>query len=138
MGRVRAAYASLLSEINSLMTDMERSSGTFICDLPDVRVIQYAVCAHYMVPVQVMASPIRSDAYCKPRHVAMYLARQLTKHSLMELGRCFARDHGSVIWAIKSIKNQVELKPAFANELAGITASVRAKFSNPARKEIAA
>jgi chromosomal replication initiator protein len=39
----------------------------------------------------------------------MYLARQLTKHSLQEIGDAFGgRDHGTVIHACKTVENMME------------------------------
>jgi chromosomal replication initiator protein len=39
----------------------------------------------------------------------MYLARQLTKHSLQEIGDAFGgRDHGTVIHACKTVDNMME------------------------------
>jgi len=39
----------------------------------------------------------------------MYLTRQLTKHSLQEIGDAFGgRDHGTVIHACKAVDNMLE------------------------------
>jgi chromosomal replication initiator protein len=43
----------------------------------------------------------------------MYLTRQLTKHSLQEIGDAYGgRDHGTVIHACKSVDNMLEQDPA--------------------------
>lgn len=44
-----------------------------------------------------------------PRQIAMYLCRELTTHSLPEIGRAFGgRDHTTVIHAYNKIKNQLD------------------------------
>jgi chromosomal replication initiator protein len=42
----------------------------------------------------------RRPEFVKPRHVAMYLAREAGERSLPEIGRAFNRDHTSVLYAI--------------------------------------
>ena len=68
--------------------------------------IQQAVCAHYKLDRQEMASQRRSRVVARPRQVAMYLAKTLTPRSYPEIGRKFGgRDHSTVIHAIRTIEN---------------------------------
>jgi len=56
-----------------------------------------------------LSSSRRAQAVVRPRHVAMYLAKQLTSRSLPEIGRKFGkRDHTTVMYAIRRIE---ELRP---------------------------
>jgi chromosomal replication initiator protein len=56
-----------------------------------------------------MTSKRRPANIAMPRQIAMYLARQLTKHSLQEIGDAFGgRDHGTVIHACKTVDNMME------------------------------
>ena len=56
-----------------------------------------------------MTSKRRPANIALPRQIAMYLARQLTKHSLQEIGDAFGgRDHGTVIHACKTVENMME------------------------------
>ena len=49
----------------------------------------------------------RSKVIAFPRHIAMYLARELTNHSLSEIGEFFGgRDHTTVLHAYGKIKKQ--------------------------------
>jgi chromosomal replication initiator protein len=55
-----------------------------------------------------MTSRRRPNHIAIPRQVAMYLSRQLTKHSLVEIGEAFGgRDHGTVIHACKAVDNML-------------------------------
>ena len=49
----------------------------------------------------------RSKVVAFPRHIAMYLSRELTSHSLSEIGEFFGgKDHTTVLHAFKKIKKQ--------------------------------
>lgn len=138
MTRVRGAYSALMQAIDEVVQELERTTGTFYCERPSIRLIQEVVCAHYMVPVQCMASPGRSVAFVRPRHVAMYIAREITPHSLVDIGRCFARDHGSVIWACAAIDKAAETDAKFAKELDALKTSCRVRIYQGNNREAAA
>ena len=71
--------------------------------------IQRRVAAHYNIKPAELSSSRRARAVVRPRHVAMYLAKQLTSRSLPEIGRKFGkRDHTTVMYAIRRIE---ELRP---------------------------
>lgn len=70
-----------------------------ICD------IKAAVCGAFDVLPIDMVSARRGRDVARPRQVAMYLARQLTAHSLPGIGRFFGgRDHTTVIHAIHKVE----------------------------------
>jgi chromosomal replication initiator protein len=56
-----------------------------------------------------MTSRRRPASVAYPRQLAMYLSRQLTKSSLMDIGEAFGgRDHGTVIHACKKVVEQIK------------------------------
>ena len=66
--------------------------------------IQKAVAAHYKIRVSDLLSSSRSRSIARPRQLAMALAKELTKHSLPEIGKAFGgRDHSTVIHAARKI-----------------------------------
>jgi chromosomal replication initiator protein len=66
--------------------------------------IQKAVAAHYKIRVNDLLSASRSRSVTRPRQLAMALAKELTKHSLPEIGRAFGgRDHSTVIHAARKV-----------------------------------
>lgn len=66
--------------------------------------IQKAVASHYKIRVSDLLSSSRSRSVARPRQVAMTLAKELTKHSLPEIGKAFGgRDHSTVIHAARKI-----------------------------------
>ena len=70
--------------------------------------IQRAVAEHYDVRLADMTSKRRPANIAFPRQVAMFLARELTKCSLNEIGDAFGgRDHGTVLHAHKLVKRRM-------------------------------
>ena len=67
--------------------------------------IQRAVCDVFKVTLTDMVSKRRARVIARPRQVAMYLCKQMTKRSLPDIGRRFGgRDHTTVMHAVKRIK----------------------------------
>lgn len=70
--------------------------------------IQRRVAEHYDVRLADMTSKRRPANIAFPRQVAMYLARELTKSSLSEIGEAFGgRDHGTVLHAHRLIREKI-------------------------------
>jgi chromosomal replication initiator protein len=66
--------------------------------------IQKTVADYYKLKVAEMYSKKRTRAIARPRQVAMWLARELTHHSLPEIGEAFGgRDHTTVLHACRTI-----------------------------------
>ena len=70
--------------------------------------IQRRVADHYDVRLADMTSKRRPANIAFPRQVAMYLARELTKASLSEIGEAFGgRDHGTVLHAHRLVRERI-------------------------------
>ena len=70
--------------------------------------IQRRVAEHFDVRLADMTSKRRPANIAFPRQIAMYLARELTKASLNEIGEAFGgRDHGTVLHACKLVKRRM-------------------------------
>ncbi len=71
--------------------------------------IQRRVAEHFDVRLADMTSKRRPANIAFPRQIAMYLARELTKASLNEIGEAFGgRDHGTVLHACKLVKKRMK------------------------------
>jgi len=71
--------------------------------------IQKVVCEYYKIKMNDMVSKRRSRSVARPRQVAMALAKELTNHSLPEIGEAFGgRDHTTVLHACRKIKELQE------------------------------
>lgn len=69
-----------------------------------LELVQKTVADFYKIKVAEMYSQKRTRAIARPRQVAMWLARELTSHSLPEIGDAFGgRDHTTVLHACRTI-----------------------------------
>jgi len=79
---------------------------------PSIRSIQCATCEAFDVSLEDVLGRERSARIAWPRHVAMYLARQLTDRTLPAIGREFgARDHTTVINACRRTEDRIAADP---------------------------
>jgi chromosomal replication initiator protein len=89
--------------------------------------IQKTVADYYKVRVADLLSKRRSRSVARPRQVAMALAKELTSHSLPEIGDAFGgRDHTTVMHACKRIRElrdtEQRMQEDYSNLLRTLTA----------------
>ncbi|WP_345317561.1 chromosomal replication initiator protein DnaA [Ferrimonas gelatinilytica] len=82
--------------------------------------IQKTVAEYYKIKVADLLSKRRSRSVARPRQVAMALAKELTNHSLPEIGDAFGgRDHTTVLHACRKIgelrEESHDIKEDYAN-----------------------
>lgn len=83
------------------LSDILANSETVV----SIERIQKAVAEYYKVRVNDLLSSRRNRTIARPRQVAMTLAKELTDHSLPEIGDKFGgRDHTTVLYATRRIK----------------------------------
>jgi chromosomal replication initiator protein len=71
--------------------------------------IQKTVADFYQLRLQDLLSKRRSRSLARPRQVAMALSKELTEHSLPEIGEAFGgRDHTTVLHACRTIRDLTE------------------------------
>ncbi|AGA88881.1 chromosomal replication initiator protein DnaA [Thioflavicoccus mobilis 8321] len=88
--------------------------------------IQKVVAEYYKIRITDLISAKRTRSISRPRQIAMTLAKELTKHSLPEIGTAFGgRDHTTVIHATKKInslrKEEIAVEEDYKNLLRILT-----------------
>jgi len=79
--------------------------------------IQKTVAEYYKVKVADLLSKRRSRSIARPRQMAMALSKELTNHSLPEIGDHFGgRDHTTVIHACRKVKELVVSENNFSED----------------------
>ena len=116
--------------VKSIQTNQRRSSSA-------LTVIKL-VAARLGVPFRDIADKSRMAEIVEARHLAVWLARNVSHESLAGIGRLVARDHGSVLHAIHAIEDRRATEPDFlklTDELRGwVEAQLRNRFLKVNRK----
>ncbi len=106
-----ATFASLnpgelkTETIETLLRDILQEEARRVVTIEQ---IQKAVAEQFDLRLSDMTSKRRPANIAFPRQVAMYLARELTKFSLNEIGEAFGgRDHGTVLHAHRLVKTRL-------------------------------
>lgn len=74
--------------------------------------IQRIVAEYYKIKINDLLSPRRTRSVARPRQVAMALSKELTSHSLPEIGENFGgRDHTTVLHACRKVLELRESNP---------------------------
>ncbi|MBF0217861.1 MAG: chromosomal replication initiator protein DnaA, partial [Candidatus Omnitrophica bacterium] len=88
--------------------------------------IQEAIADHFNISVKELKSRKRTQAIAYPRQIAMYLARELTGHSLPEIGSSMGdRDHTTVLHAVDKIKRDLSTNSNLKGLLDKLTARIK-------------
>jgi chromosomal replication initiator protein len=136
-GRVQTNIRELEGCLNRLMAyqqlhhtdltmDVARAAMTSLGnDMRESRLngkqIAQAVAEYYHISLDAMCGKQRDKHIVMPRQIAMYLIRQETQISLLEIGQIFGgRDHSTVLHACEKIDREVNINPTLRREIVAI------------------
>ena len=111
-----------LPNISRAIDDMFKSEGNA---LPTPSLIISQVCKFYSIDEVLLRGTQKNKGTAEARQIAMYLIRKLTNLSLPDIGKEFARDHSTVLYAIRKV--EVALKngdTTMQNNIRDITANI--------------
>ena len=111
-----------LPNISRAIDDMFKAEGNA---LPTPSLIISQVCKFYSVDEEKLRGTLKNKGTSEARQVAMYLIRKLTNLSLPDIGKEFAKDHTTVLYAIRKV--EVALKNGdsnMQNNIRDITANI--------------
>jgi len=111
-----------LPNISRAIDDMFKSEGNA---LPTPSLIISQVCKFYSIDEVLLRGTQKNKGTAEARQIAMYLIRKLTNLSLPDIGKEFARDHSTVLYAIRKV--EVVLKngdTTMQNNIRDITANI--------------
>ena len=83
-------------------------------DLSDV---MGAVAEHFNIPEKSILSQNRSKEIMQARHVAIYLSRELTGHSLNEIGLYMHRTHATILHSYSLMCQQLDIDPVLRQQV---------------------
>ena len=95
--------------------------------LVNVENIQKTVAEYFKVRVADLLSAKRTRSVTRPRQTAMALAKELTNHSLPEIGQMFGgRDHTTVLHACRKVQALKESDSKFAEDYSNLMRTLSA------------
>ncbi len=129
-GALKRVIASAHFTGRAIDIDLIKESLKDLLALQDKQVtldnIQRTVAEYYKIKVADLMSRRRSRSVARPRQMAMALAKELTQHSLPEIGDSFGgRDHTTVLHACRKIKelreSNSDIREDYKNLLRSLT-----------------
>ncbi|MFN5744622.1 MAG: chromosomal replication initiator protein DnaA [Methylococcaceae bacterium] len=95
--------------------------------LVNVENIQKTVAEYFKIRVADLLSAKRTRSVTRPRQAAMALAKELTNHSLPEIGQMFGgRDHTTVLHACRKVQELKESDNKFAEDYSNLLRTLSA------------
>ena len=92
---------------------------------PMISEIQAATCEYFGIAPSELMSSTRERRVSRPRQIAMFIARGMTRQSLPEIGRRFGgRDHTTIIHGIRQIERLIGEVPEVASDVIAVKAFV--------------
>jgi chromosomal replication initiator protein len=129
-GALKRVIASAHFTSRAIDVELIKESLKDLLALQDKQVsldnIQRTVAEYYKIKVADLMSKRRSRSVARPRQVAMSLAKELTNHSLPEIGDSFGgRDHTTVLHACRKIRElretDADIREDYKNLLRSLT-----------------
>ncbi len=103
-----------LENTKEILRDLLRSNEKVVT----IEEIQKKVAEKFDIKVSDLCSSKRTRDVAKPRHMAIYLAKQCTSKSLSEIGKRFGgKDHTTIRHAVLRIESLIKTDLAFAEEM---------------------
>jgi chromosomal replication initiator protein len=124
-----------LSSLTGRPIDLELAGEALKNLVPDplqkaitIDLIQRQVATFYQLTVDELKEKKRTRAVSYPRHVAMYLCRELTDFSLPRIGQEFGgRDHTTVIHACDKIREDLKASPDLQGTMRSLVEIIRGR-----------
>ena len=79
--------------------------------------IAKVIADNYQISVPDLKGKKRDKKFVVPRQIAIYIARQLTEMSYMELGNEFNKDHSTIMHAYEKIEDQIKVDPSLDSKI---------------------
>jgi chromosomal replication initiator protein len=111
----RSLAEIVLRDLISDISSMQISTAT----------IMAATAEYFDTTVEELRGPAKTRALAQSRQIAMYLCRELTDLSLPKIGQAFGRDHTTVMYAEKKIRNEMASRREVFNQVKELTTRIR-------------
>ena len=114
IARFRIEYDTMLNTAQAISRIIEvEAGGPANNHSKRLAMIQRTVADHYQLPIECMASKVRTREYAECRQVAMFLCRELTRFSLDDIAASFrpGMDHNTITHGVHVITDRISTDP---------------------------
>ena len=114
---LEGAYAKITAHVQFTHEPVDvETAGRLLGEIYDrpvkeisIEKIQRKVAEYYHIKPSDIIGKNRSRSIARPRQIAMYLSRKLTRHSFPEIGTFFGnKDHTTVLFAVNKIEKELK------------------------------
>lgn len=112
------------SEIEMVVKDAVQKNNESI-PTPDVIISE--VSRFFGMDETILRGPSRSRNVVAARNIAMYLIRQITGLSTVELGRIFGRDHSTALHSLDQVTEKLESDSTISQTIKDITLNINSR-----------
>ena len=127
-GALKQVNAMASFKGSPLTLDVAQEALRHLVEIQDRQItlanIQRTVASYFDLDMSEILGKSRKANIVKPRQLAMYIARELTDHSLPEIGREFLRDHSTVMHAYDKISGELETNIRLKRDFDALKASL--------------
>jgi chromosomal replication initiator protein len=110
MNQNMTGVPATIESANQVLKRMLKINTGIPLDMP---LIQKVVSQHFGIKIADMTSKNRSQKYVIPRHVAMYLAKEILQTTTTEIADAFGKkDHTTVMHALTKVKELMDSGPS--------------------------
>jgi chromosomal replication initiator protein len=88
-------------------------------------IIMATTAEYFEISIEELRGPGKTRALAQSRQIAMYLCRELTDLSLPKIGQAFGRDHTTVMYAEKKIRNEMAQRREIFDHVKELTTRIR-------------
>ncbi len=123
------AYAGI-ERTNTISIELAQKALREIIDVLPKRNITISVIIdevekYYHLPANSLRTKKRSNDIAYPRHIAMYLSREVLNESYPQIGDEFGRDHSTVMSAVRKIKENLSGDTELAEKIQELVDNIR-------------
>ena len=112
------------AEIEAMVRDAVRTNTESI-PTPDVIISE--VSRYFGFDESVIRGPSRSRQIVNARNIAMYLIRNITGLSTIEIGKIFGRDHTTALHSLDQVTDKLESDAAYSQSIKDITLNINSR-----------
>jgi len=120
---------SAYSSIQNVELDLEMVKKVLKCNAKiknvDIDGIAKVICRHFDVSLSDLKSPARSHKISYSRQIAVYLARELTQLSFVNIANFFNKKHPTILFSYEKIKAELKTDNNLCQLIADLTKEIK-------------